>query len=997
MNSKLTLALFLSVILTAGVLFLKKESVSDAPFLQNHETEEELSKKTRVLARAEQEFNMTKDPELGVIPKERLWKAQEYVRSLQREIENSGKARGAVSGVSWTSRGPDNVGGRTRAVMFDPTDSASKRVIAGSVSGGLWKNADITNSTSSWVKVNDFLDNLAITVLVADPNNTNTWYAATGEAYTAVTPGNGIYKSTNAGTTWTHLSSTSSYPFITSLVVRNESGTSTLYMGTKRKSNGSETGGDLNGVQGLFRSTDGGVNWSSSVLPSPNDDQTPDHIMLDANNDLWVAVGRNSFGEKGGDILKCTTGCGTATNWTLKYDASANGFNSADRTILAIAPSDANRIYAIAGKDGAGNTDIEFFIKSTDGGTNWSTLTIPKNYDIGSCTAHATDHFTRAQATYDLTIAVHPTNPDIALLGGIDMYRTTDGFANSSHISSWYTGSAPCDKEMHADQHTIVWRPGNSNEVIFGNDGGVYYSADAGNSSVSAPSFAHHVKDYNVTQFYSCDIDPTSNTNRYLAGAQDNGTQFFNNSTTTSEAVGGDGGWGHIDQNENNIQLGAYIHNDFTHTNNSWSSKTQITPTTQTGRFINPSAYDYVGNILYSGSNANQICRTTGIGATAVLTDGINVTGSGLGGSKATTMRVSRNTVTTLYVGTDAGKVYKITNANTGASVSSTDISTGLPSGWVSSIDVQKGNENHLLVTLSNYGINSVWESTNGGTSWTSVEGNLPDIPIRWGVFSPVNNDNAFLATELGVWSTDNLNGGSTNWGVTVSGLANVRTDMIKYRHDDGTTRSAAASATLAIATHGRGLFTASLSNPLPVELTHFNAIADKNEIVLKWATAFEENNQGFEIQRSLSPANGFDAIGWIDGKGDAFEISRYEFLDYDVIKGESYYYRLKQIDQDGQYSFSPIREASIRDNHQINFSIAPNPARDFTTIYFSEPLAKYDLSIFDQSGKRIRFVEVNDGNIDYQLATQDLSTGLYLVHVKSKEMVYIDRFMVLD
>ncbi|TMI86450.1 MAG: hypothetical protein E6H08_21015 [Bacteroidetes bacterium] len=104
------------------------------------------------------------------------------------------------------------------------------------------------------------------------------------------------------------------------------------------------------------------------------------------------------------------------------------------------------------------------------------------------------------------------------------------------------------------------------------------------------------------------------------------------------------------------------------------------------------------------------------------------------------------------------------------------------------------------MVTYSNYGVNSIWETTNGGTSWTSVEGNLPDMPVRWAMFDPRNSDWAIIATEVGVWSTDNLNGGSTDWDPTNSGLANVRVDMLQYRASD---------RTIAAATHGRGLFTA--------------------------------------------------------------------------------------------------------------------------------------------------------------------------------------------
>ena len=108
-----------------------------------------------------------------------------------------------------------------------------------------------------------------------------------------------------------------------------------------------------------------------------------------------------------------------------------------------------------------------------------------------------------------------------------------------------------------------------------------------------------------------------------------------------------------------------------------------------------------------------------------------------------------------VFFGLDNGNVIKLINANTGAPTA-TNISTGLPaSGYVSCVALERGNENHMLVTYSNYGVNSVWESSNGGATWTSVEGNLPDMPVRWAMFNPNNGTQALIATELGVWSTD--------------------------------------------------------------------------------------------------------------------------------------------------------------------------------------------------------------------------------------------------
>ncbi|MBL0049011.1 MAG: PKD domain-containing protein [Bacteroidetes bacterium] len=151
----------------------------------------------------------------------------------------------------------------------------------------------------------------------------------------------------------------------------------------------------------------------------------------------------------------------------------------------------------------------------------------------------------------------------------------------------------------------------------------------------------------------------------------------------------------------------------------------------------------------------------------------------------------------------------RVDNANTGTPTG-THINSGMgmPGTSVSCIAIENGNDNHILVTYSSYGVNSVWETTNGGTSWTSVEGNIPDMPVRAALFNPNNNQQALLGTELGVWSTDLLNGVSTNWAPSSVGLANTRVTMLQLRSSDK----------LVIAsTHGRGLFSSDVfADPNP-------------------------------------------------------------------------------------------------------------------------------------------------------------------------------------
>ncbi|MGB1038801.1 MAG: WD40/YVTN/BNR-like repeat-containing protein, partial [Bacteroidia bacterium] len=390
-----------------------------------------LDKYTRADLAIQQEFEMTKDPQTGEVPRERLWKAREYIRTMQGM-----KGKAAISGITWSERGPSNVSGRTRTVMFDPNDPSGKRVFAGSVGGGLWVTDDIYAATTSWTNVDEFLDNMAITSIAHDPSNSDIMYFGTGEGFFNIDAirGDGIFKSTDGGDSWTQLSSSSAYSYVQKLAI-DSSGN--IYAAT------------LN--SGVVKSTDGGVSWStvlSSTIPGSGTNSSYNRasdVEIASNGDIYVSMG--IFISDG--IYKSTD---DGTTWSKVYTPT-----SEERIEIACAPTDSNYIYALS-QDASVN-DAENFLRSTNGGTSWDTLSPPSSFS--------------AQTWYNIGLSVDPNDETNVFVGGLDLWKSTNSGGSFSKVSYW-SGSP----YVHADHHSIVFAQGSSDTILFGNDGGVFLTTN---------------------------------------------------------------------------------------------------------------------------------------------------------------------------------------------------------------------------------------------------------------------------------------------------------------------------------------------------------------------------------------------------------------------------------------------------------------------------------------------------------------------------------------
>jgi hypothetical protein len=694
---------------------------------------------------------------------------------MQQRLRN---AR-AIQGINWVERGPTNVGGRTRALMYDRSDNTYNTVFAGGVGGGLWKTNNIKAANTNWTKITDVLDNIAITTIAQHPTTHNTMYFGTGEGWFNVDAimGLGIWKSTDGGTTWNHLPATASFGNTQKIMITTNGD---VYAATSNK--------------GIIRSKNGGTSWETVVSGGAGAD-----IEIAANGDIYASVGIFAPG-----VLYKSPGGANAGNAGTWQDISPFSAANPDyqRLEIACAPSDANTVYVLAQDGPTYNCNAIF--RSQDGGTTWienNTTATP----VVSDQVVLEPNFTRTQAWYDLICAVDPNNPLTIYIGGVDIHRSTTGGSTWTLMTKWYDSPLsawPLQAVVHADQHAIVFEPGSSSNGIFGNDGGVFLSTDLNNPAL--PSFTNENNNYNVTQFYAVAMHPEQE--YFLCGAQDNGSQKFvgAGAVATTEASGGDGAFAHIDQLNGNTQFTSYVYSSYYRSTNGGSSFSSVISDANHGQFINPTDYDNNSKILYG--DYTDVATRVGGSYSRWLTTGSTNTGVAVpdfGGASVSHVYVSPNVNNRVYFGLANGRVVYVNNANTAAtgSVTSNIIRTG--SGTVSGIAIEPGNENHILVTYSNYGVVSVWETTNGGTNWTNIEGNLPDMPVRWVIFNPTNSDQALLATELGVWTTDNLDGTNTEWNPSNSGLANVRVDMLQFRNSD---------KMIAAATHGRGLFTASIA-----------------------------------------------------------------------------------------------------------------------------------------------------------------------------------------
>ncbi len=690
----------------------------------------------------------------GSIPENWREEALQHIERYNTRPDNEDNS----TALSWSEVGPGNIGGRVRAIVVHPSNASI--IYIGAVGGGVWKT---TNGGTSWTALKDQMENIAVCALVMDPSNSNILYAGTGEGFFNgdAIRGEGVFKTTDAGATWTRLTATNNTDFQYVNKLEFDGTTNTLWAATR---------------SGLLKSTDAGASFTKVINAT--------HCM-----DLEIAGTSPttlyaSFGHFAQANVRRSTDAGAT--WSQIFTQSGIG-----RYEIAVSKSSPSTVL-ISGHNLSTN-QCGVFSKSTDKGTNWTSVTIPGPAVSGAAT------YTSGQAWYNNIVMVDPTNANIIYAAGLDAWKTTNGGTSWTQISNWYPqGGAP--PFMHADIHAIAFSPSSSSTLFTGNDGGVYKSTNGGSTWTSLNN------GLNITQFYYGAIHPTLA--KYYGGTQDNGTLGLTSGTSWGELIGGDGGATEIDFNNPNLMYGEYVNFCFLKSTDggaSFNKSMNGIPvgsgfwdgTTDRTLFISPFTMDPNNPQILAGGTY-RVWRTTNSASSWTAISG-DLTGDGTGGSGATisALAIAKGNSSVIYVGTTNGRVQVTTNAGT----SWTLRNSGLPSAYVTKVVIDPSNSNIAYATFSGFSASQkVYKTTNAGVSWTNISSNLPNIPVNSFVINPASTSNLYAGTDLGVFSTTD---GGTSWVKDGSSLPNVVVSDLRIRASD---------SKIVAFTHGRSAWVATIS-----------------------------------------------------------------------------------------------------------------------------------------------------------------------------------------
>jgi hypothetical protein len=821
--------------------------------------------------RAEWEFRRLRDPKTGRIPEGISRIEREWVRGMPIRISgvltNADGTNSLQAANTYIPVGPTQNGGRIRALAYDIryNGTTNQVILTGGINGGIFRS---TNGGQTWTFVHPLNELRSVSCLAQDPRPgfQDTWYAGTGEGVgvSAIFPagfviGNGVFKSTDNGQTWSLLSSTadnnpanfSFFDIVHRIAVNPTNGH--VYAAIQQR---------------IMRSTDGGSTWSvvlNASTPTSSVSGITDVMVDKAGNRLFAALsGRVS---DRGSAGVWTSSTGNAGEWT-RIAGGLNGqadsvagwqpYNNATsggeftggwgRIVFGLAPSNQNLMYVVCengdkASDGKPEADL-FRCDMSATPFAWTRLTSALTAKLVEDDGTREDTWYETQGGYDMAVAVHPTQPNIVYLGGVNLYRSSDGFATAANtvFAGGYGSNTYDDPTFisHVDYHLLVFDPSNANRLVTASDGGLVFCNNAQETRVRWNNMNSQLQ---TIQYYFVGIDPTPGSRVYFGGCQDNSTTlrdaagFFGSVLPDSNdhyiLIGGDGcqvgmskknvaGQQHLFASaQEGFFLRMRLFEPFDNT-----LYTFVKPSTAgTGEFVTYYHLDddntdflYYASFdsLYRTPNSLTVTANTGW----TLMSGISgkITGSIF--AMATT-RGPYSPNSHLFIGTDQGRVYRLKDPQGAAAASTTaDLitPTGMsPGSVVSDIAVNPRNHDTVMVVASNYGISSIFwtgNATSATPTWQVVEGNLTVPSVRsCAIVAKKSGVEYYAGTSVGLFSATSLSGSATAWSREVGGpMTTAIVNSLAYRWQDNT---------LVVGTHGNGMFVANIGDavnlPTPV------------------------------------------------------------------------------------------------------------------------------------------------------------------------------------
>jgi len=869
------------------------------------------------------------DPETGEIPQGIRKRELAYARSLSKQSKMAGKAN---TEYDWKSLGPHNIGGRTRAFAIDATDE--NIMLAGGVSGGLWRTTD---AGLTWSKVTAPYQHHSITCIIQDTRigKTNNWYYGTGESsgnsasksFSANYLGSGMYKSTDGGLNWDTISSTVSgapqtfeaWDHIWRVAIDPSiDSVDILYAALDRQ---------------LYRSVDGGLSWILSLNGAGAGGGAYSDVFVTSTGVVYATlsggtdVGLWRSGDHGATWARISSGSG----WPPIFN----------RAVIGVSPVDENVVYFLSNTPNFGQFSETFF-----GGSEWNSLWKYRYLsgdgtgvngswsDLSLSIPAGSSPFNNfnAQGSYNLTVAVKPDDSNTVFIGGTNLYRSTDGFTtpnNTTQIGGYKESTVlpffSIYPNHHPDNHFMAFLPSDPTVLFSANDGGVFRTDDCLDTSVSWTPLNNG---YKTTQFYTVAIDHGTTDNKVVfGGLQDNGTFWTNSQDPTAAWVmpsTGDGsycaksddGLFYYFSRQNGKIVKATLDQNGTPT-----AFNRMDPiTNDIYLFINPFILDPSDNNIMYLPVTFSLWRNDDLASIPLVNEFDSIsTGwteltniEPLTTSFITTIACSKNNPShRVYYGTNSQQIYRIDSAHTGNPISTNirnNISAG---GYTSCIAVDPRDADKVLVVFSNYNVYSLWYTENGGGYWHKVAGNLetgppPGAPsslvhigdgpsCRWASIIPIGQDSTLflLGTSVGLFTTnelipDSTTGDSTNWiPQGASTVGNVVADMIDFRESDGF---------VAVGTHGNGVYTTWLFGE-PVGIDE-NVNRLENTVVRVFPNpASDHATFGFELlENSTVTIAIYDMRGnKITELGNSTLSSGYHQIDYntDELSAGMYFYSL--------------------------------------------------------------------------------------------------------